>query len=111
MMTKIEWNKVYEELIKVSMFAGKYDRRNANWHFINGITTVMEYVAKQAERFDDYVKLQERNKAREYCPDPANEFDCPYLDPATRECTIGNQKEECADFEWDEEEEEEEEEE
>ena len=110
MMTKAEWNKVYEELVKVPMFAGKHDRKNANWHFINGITTVMEYIAERAERFNDYAKLQEHNQVREYCPDPDLEFDCPYLDTETNECTIGNQKEECADFEWDEEEEEEEEE-
>lgn len=48
-----------------------------------------------------------KRKKKEYCPDPDLEFDCPYLDPKTNECTIGNQKEECADFEWDEEEEEE----
>lgn len=52
-----------------------------------------------------------KRKKKEYCPDPNTEFDCPYLDPKTRECTIGNQKEECADFYWDDEEEEEEEEE
>ena len=52
-----------------------------------------------------------KRKKKEYCPDPDLEFDCPYLDPETNECTIGNQKEECADFDWDEEEEEEEEEE
>ena len=34
-----------------------------------------------------------KRKKKEYCPDPSNEFDCPYLDPSTRECTIGNQKE------------------
>ena len=49
-------------------------------------------------------------KKKEYSPDPDTEFDRHYLDPETRECTIGNQKEECADFDWDEEEEEEEEE-
>ena len=34
-----------------------------------------------------------KRKKKEYCPDPDTEFDCPYLDPETRECTIGNQKE------------------
>lgn len=106
-MTKAEWNKVYEELVKVSMFAGKYNRKTANWYFINGIATVMEYIAHQAERFDDYAKLQDSNGAREYCPDPDSERDCPYFDPATGECTIGNQKEECDDFYWYEEKEEE----
>ena len=49
-------------------------------------------------------------KKKEYCPDVALEIDCPYLNPKTGECTIGNQKEECADFDWEEEEEEDEEE-
>lgn len=47
-----------------------------------------------------------KRKKKEYCPDPDNELDCPYFDPATRECTIGNQKEECGDFDWSYEEEE-----
>ena len=50
-----------------------------------------------------------KRKKKEYCPDPDSERDCPYFDPATGECTIGNQKEECGDFYWDEEGEEEEE--
>lgn len=52
-----------------------------------------------------------KRKKKEYCPDPDNELDCPYFDPRTRECTIGNQKEECGDFDWSYEEEREEEEE
>ena len=29
-----------------------------------------------------------KRKKKEYCPDPTNEFDCPYLDPETRELLI-----------------------
>lgn len=111
MMTKTEWNKVYEELVKIPMFEGKFDRKRANPHYISGILTVMEYVAVQADKENEFDERWNANtRPKEYCPDPANELDCPYLDPKTRECTIGNQKEECADFDWDEEEEEEEEE-
>lgn len=111
MMTKAEWNKVLEELVKVPMFEGKFDRKNANFDYIAGIITVMDYIAVQADKEDEFDERWSANaKPKEYCPDPDNEFDCPYLDPETRECTIGNQKEECADFDWDEEEEEEEEE-
>lgn len=31
-------------LKQVPLFNGKYDKKNANMHFINGIETVMEYI-------------------------------------------------------------------
>lgn len=112
MMTKTEWNKVYEELVKVPMFEGKFDHKNANPHYIAGIITVMEYIAVQADKEDEFDERWSVNaKPKEYCPDPDSERDCPYFNPATGECTIGNQKEKCGDFYWDEDEEEEEEEE
>lgn len=112
MMTKTEWNKVYEELVKVPMFEGKFDHKNANPHYIAGIITVMEYIAVQADKEDEFDERWSANtRPKEYCPDPDSELNCPYFDPATGECTIGNQKEECGDFYWDEDEEEEEEEE
>ena len=51
-----------------------------------------------------------KKKKKEYSTDNENKLNRPYLEHKTRECTIGNQREECADFDWDEEEEEEEEE-
>lgn len=39
---------VLEDLKQVSLFAGKYDAKNGNEHFMFGILTVMEYIADKA---------------------------------------------------------------
>ena len=47
---KIKMNKkeaykiVFEDLKKHPLFIGKYDAKNGNPHFMNGIVTVMEFI-------------------------------------------------------------------
>ena len=42
---KEAYKLVFEDLKKCGMFVGKYDARNGDIHFMNGIYTVMETIA------------------------------------------------------------------
>ena len=49
---------VYNDLINISLFIGKYDAVNGSSTFMHGISTVMEYIAEGAspaehERFNE----------------------------------------------------------
>lgn len=45
---------VLEELKRCNIFIGIYDAKNGNSHFMNGISTVMEYIALEAGEHDEF---------------------------------------------------------
>lgn len=51
------YNFVYEELSDMPIFNGKYDAKHGDEHFMNGIGTVMEYIAFQADREENFDKI------------------------------------------------------
>ena len=55
------WEEVYSELIKNDMFCGRYDAKNGNEHFMNGISTVMEYIAERAGHGKKFERMFMRN--------------------------------------------------
>lgn len=69
-----EWKKVLNDLTDVPMFAGKFDRKNADTHFINGIATVMDYIAAQACEEEKFERLWNNNReSKENCTEPTTE--------------------------------------
>ena len=44
-MKRISYITVFDDLIKFPLFRSEYDAENGNESFINGIWTVMEYIA------------------------------------------------------------------
>lgn len=71
-----EWKKVLNELTDVPMFAGKFDRKNADPYFINGVATVMDYIAAQACEEDKFDRLWNNNRSpKEDCTEPVTEKD------------------------------------
>lgn len=50
--------KIIEEMRKCGLFAGKFDAKNGNVHFMYGIGTVMEYLTTliSDEYHDEYEK-------------------------------------------------------
>jgi hypothetical protein len=56
------WKEVYDELTKNEMLCGKYDARTSDAeHFINGVWTVMEYIAERAGHHDEFDKMFMQN--------------------------------------------------
>ena len=56
------WKEVYDELIKNEMLCGKYDARTSvAEHFINGVWTVMEYIAERAGCHDEFDEMFVQN--------------------------------------------------
>lgn len=71
-----EWKKVLNELTDVPMFAGKFDIKNAYPHFINGVVTVMDYIAAQACEEDKFGRLWNNNReSKNNCAEPSTETD------------------------------------
>lgn len=54
---------VYEKLMEVPLFRGVYDAKNGNEHFMYGISTVMEFIAKlvSEELYEEYNDMLHRN--------------------------------------------------
>lgn len=55
---KKAYKMVFDDLLKVRMFRGHYDRVYGNEHFMHGICTVMEYISGKiskecGEQFQD----------------------------------------------------------
>ena len=44
-MTKEEIRQLVSEMMECPMFRGEYDAKHGNEYFMNGIATVMEYLA------------------------------------------------------------------
>lgn len=44
-MKRVSYKIVFDDLMECPLFRGKYDAKNGNESFINGIWTVMEYIA------------------------------------------------------------------
>ena len=56
------WEEVYDELTKKEMLCGKYDARTSDAeHFINGVWTVMEYIADRAGYHDEFDEMFMQN--------------------------------------------------
>ena len=54
MIKRLAFRITLAELKKISLFCGKYDAKNGNEHFMNGVWTVVEYIAYGAsERCGD----------------------------------------------------------
>ena len=69
MNDKKSFQIVLNKLKECELFCGKYDAKNGNEHFMYGISTVMEVIAKYAgdEQFEDIflnnmVKSEEKYK-------------------------------------------------
>ena len=57
-MNKIDaFRIVYNELIEYPVFAGHYDAKHGNEHYIHGINTVMSVIASHAGYFDEFEQL------------------------------------------------------
>ena len=55
------WEDVYAELIKCPLFCGVFDAKNGDVAFMNGIATVMEYIAGKADKWDEFNLLFDAN--------------------------------------------------
>ena len=44
-MKRVSYKMVFDDLMECPLFRGEYDAKNENESFINGIWTVMEYIA------------------------------------------------------------------
>lgn len=60
-MQRLIWLYVYKRLIKCPMFVGRYDHDHCNPHFVHGVSTVMEYIAKYANREEEYEDMWLKN--------------------------------------------------
>ena len=61
-MDKIEaFRIVYNELIEYPVFAGQYDVKHGNEHYMNGINTVMSVIASHAGYLDEFESLFDCN--------------------------------------------------
>lgn len=56
MATREEYKHVLDDLMQIRMFRGIYDAKNGDSHFMNGIDTVMSYIADKAED-EDFLDL------------------------------------------------------
>lgn len=56
---------VYEDLTKDDwLFTGKYDAENGNKHFMYGIASVMEEIAYEAGRYEEFSEKWDSNIAK-----------------------------------------------
>lgn len=53
-MKTLIWRFVYNKLMKCDLFRGVYDAKNGSESYMNGICTVMEYIAEQAHMYDEF---------------------------------------------------------
>ena len=61
-MTEREaFRMVYNELIECNLFAGHYDAKNGNPHFMYGVCAVMENIADKAGYLDEFDALFDHN--------------------------------------------------
>ena len=60
-MNKKAFEEVYEDLIKCNLFCGKHDARHGSAEYMNGIKTVMEYIAYKADKTDEFDELFHNN--------------------------------------------------
>ena len=61
-MDKIDaFRIVYNELIEYPVFAGCYDAKHGNEHYINGVNTVMSVIADYAGYLDEYEAMFDFN--------------------------------------------------
>ena len=56
-MNKKAFEEVYEDLIKCNLFCGKHDARHGSAEYMNGIKTIMEYIAYKANKTDEFDEL------------------------------------------------------
>lgn len=55
------YKTVYNDLMRCGLFAGRYDAKNGNEHFMYGVLTVMDVIAKGAGQLDEYERLSMHN--------------------------------------------------
>lgn len=51
------WLQVYWYLASSPLFMGEYDAENGNEQFMNGVETVMEYIAKKAGKAELFISI------------------------------------------------------
>lgn len=59
--TERAYKTVYNNLMQCGLFAGRYDAKNGNEHFMYGVLTVMDVIAKGAGQLDEYERLSMHN--------------------------------------------------
>jgi hypothetical protein len=72
-MRENEMKKLLEEMKQVGIFVGKFDAKNGSWEFMNGVSCVMDYLAREVsyEYFLEFRKefmknfMESVDKARE----------------------------------------------
>lgn len=56
-----KWKEVYEELVKIPLFVGNYDAENGSLSFMHGICVVMEYIAREAGKHEEFDNMFFKN--------------------------------------------------
>ena len=56
-----KWKDVYEELVKIPLFVGNYDAKHGKKAFMHGISAVMEYIAYEAGKQEEYDEMFLKN--------------------------------------------------
>lgn len=54
---KEHWAFVYDELIKCPMFSGIHDATNGDKSFMHGVGVVMDYIAYEAGKIDEFDEI------------------------------------------------------
>lgn len=56
-----KWKEVYEKLVKVPLFVGNYDAKNGSLSFMHGIRAVMEYIAYEVGKQEEFDEMFFKN--------------------------------------------------
>ena len=61
-MTDVEmFRGVYNELVDIDLFTGRYDAKHGNESFMHGVAMVMECIAAHAGYEDEFVQMFDYN--------------------------------------------------
>lgn len=56
--------KVVDEMKQIGIFIGEFDAKHGSWEFMNGVSTVMEYLAGQVS--DEYLEEFEKEFSKNF---------------------------------------------